>query len=184
MGKTTVSTSPISDENGLRARPKQLDPRGWPLFPKLAIAMILGILVTALGLTLLSMQRERQTFQQELDRNEQELKGLENQLNALIEQFEGQQSGMNASTRQQRVERIRELQNQLQARAQELEEQSYDRETALLGPLQTRVQEAIDAIRVQRGLSAILDVTAEGSGLVSVDPTLDLTQEVIQRVRR
>ena len=68
MGKTTVSTSPISDENGLRVRPKHLGPRGWPLFPKLATAMILGILVTALGLTLLSMQRERQTFQQELER--------------------------------------------------------------------------------------------------------------------
>lgn len=129
-------------------------------------------------------QSAQQTFQQELDRNEQQLKGMQDQLDALIQQFESQQGTMNAASRQQRVEQIRELQRQLQTRAQELEERAYERETALLGPLQDRVQQAIDGLRVERGLSAILDVTAEGSGLVSVDPALDLTPAVIERVRR
>jgi Skp family chaperone for outer membrane proteins len=127
--------------------------------------------------------RAQQAFEEELERNQQELQGMEDRLNTMIQQFESQQSTMNAASRQQRVTQIRELQQQLQTRAQELQETAYERESALLGPLQQEVQEAIDSIRVQRGLSAVLDVTAEGSGLVSVDPDLDLTSEVIARVR-
>jgi Skp family chaperone for outer membrane proteins len=126
----------------------------------------------------------RAVFEGELQQRQDELRGLEEEMNSLIEQYERQQPTMNSTTRQRREEQIREVQRQLQDKAQQFEEQAREREQVLLGPLQEKAQAVIDAFRAERNLSIIIDITMDGSGIVAYDPQLDVTDILIQRVKR
>ncbi len=54
---------------------RRLDWRRWPLFPRLTLIVTLAVVVTASSLTLLSMERERATFQAELEQQALSLLG-------------------------------------------------------------------------------------------------------------
>lgn len=126
----------------------------------------------------------REAFENELQRYQDELQDLQEQMNSLIEQFERQQATLSASERQTRTERIRDVQRQLQEKAQRFDEEAGEREQVLLGPLQEKAQGVIDDFRAERNLALILDITMESGGIVAYDPQLDVTDALIRRVRR
>ncbi len=123
-------------------------------------------------------------FQAEVDAGRRQLQQLEARVDTMIQTFEREQSVLNSASRQRRVDQIREAQRQLQTSAKEYDERAYEREQELLGPVQERVQATIDQIRAERRLAAIVDLSADGNGVLSSDPAHDLTQAVIERLRR
>ena len=122
-------------------------------------------------------------FEQELEDNQQEMQNLQRTMEAKIQEFEQEQARLDPRTRQSRIDDIRATQQRLQSRAQEIDEQAQERERLLIGPFQNQVQEAVDAVRAERNLDLIVDITMEGSGFVSANPELDITYAVIQRVQ-
>ena len=122
-------------------------------------------------------------FERELDDNQQELENLQRTMEAKVQQFEQDQARLDPRTRQSRIDDLRATQQRLQSRAQEIDEQAQERERLLIGPFQNQVQDAVDAVRGERNLDLIVDITMEGSGFVSANPELDITYAVIQRIR-
>ena len=68
-----------------------------------------------------------------------------------------------------------------QQRSSQLNELANQRRAALIQPVMDNITAVIEAIREEGAYAMILD-TAAGS-IVSADPTLDLTQEVITRLQ-
>ena len=58
-----------------------------------------------------------------------------------------------------------------------------ERQRELVSPLEQRVQAVVDGIRAERNLAIIFDV-ATMQGIAAVDPQLDLTPIVVQRLQQ
>ncbi len=62
----------------------------------------------------------------------------------------------------------------------EIDQQAQVRQAELIQPVMDRITTVIESIREEGGYSLIFDVAAQG--IISADPSLDLTQEVIRRL--
>ena len=126
-----------------------------------------------------------QQVQQTLER---ELPGLRAPLDTLEQRLQAQQTQLQQQSatlsEQVRTQRTTELQQQFQAyqqRAQQVQQQAQRREAELVQPVMQAINAAIEAERRAGGFAYIMD--ASGNGIVAVDPTLDLTERVLARLR-
>lgn len=126
-------------------------------------------------------------------------KGLETQAQALqklVQDYEKQQSTLTADARQAREQEILqkqeafesqrgEYQQQLltyQQKRQELEQKAQQRQQALVEPIMKQVSQVIEDLREEGNYAMIFDV-AGGTMLVAADPALDLSEQVLARLK-
>ena len=87
------------------------------------------------------------------------------------------------ATNEEKLNELRQMGERFNARGQELQTRSLERQRELVAPLQQRIQEVIDGIRAERNLGIIFDVGNPNSSIVSADRSLDLTSLVITRLQ-
>jgi outer membrane protein len=119
-------------------------------------------------------QREMQGFQSELQRMGEELQKM-------MSDFEQQQVMLSPDARRTRQEAIQQRQRQYMERQQQIEQQAGRRQAELVQPIMKRINDAIEEVRQAGNYSLILD-SASGL-LVAADPALDLTDQVLARLR-
>lgn len=148
-------------------------------------------------------EQEMTGFRGEIQPMEQQLetlqKGLETQAQALqklVQDYEKQQSTLTADARQAREQEILqkqeafesqrgEYQQQLltyQQKRQELEQKAQQRQQALVEPIMKQVSQVIEDLRKEGNYAMIFDV-AGGTMLVAADPALDLSEQVLARLK-
>ena len=120
-------------------------------------------------------------FEASLATYQSEVQQLGEELQQLIEQYEQQQAMLSEEAKANRQEQIRLRQSQYQQRIQDLEQQATLRQAELVEPVMERISTIIDALRIEAGYSMIFDVAAQG--IISADPALDITPEVIRRLQ-
>jgi Skp family chaperone for outer membrane proteins len=119
---------------------------------------------------------ERRVSQQEANR-------LQQQLDSAMTAFDQQQLVLSPQAREEKVNELRALNDRVQSRLQELQNQDLERQRELVAPLESRIQAVIDGIRAERNLAMIFDAANPNSAIISADPTLDLTSLVISRLQ-
>jgi len=119
-------------------------------------------------------------FEEDLSRYRAEVQQLGEELQALIQQYDQQEAMLSEEAKANRQEEIRLKQNQYQGRIQELDQQSMQRQAELVEPVMERINAVIEQLRAEGNYSLIFDVAAQG--IISADPTLDLTAEVVRRL--
>lgn len=124
----------------------------------------------------------QQAFEQDMDRYRTELERLETELETLQDNFERQQATMSPTVRQERQQEVNSKFLAYQQRRAELEETAQLRQEELVAPIMQRIGEVIEVIRTEGNFGMIFDV-AGGPIIVAADPALDLTTQVIQRLR-
>ena len=126
--------------------------------------------------------REAQsTLEREMTDLRTQVQQMESTLDSMMTSYEQRQVMLSPESRREMQDSIRARQREFQGRAQQFEQQMQARQAELLQPIMGRVQQVIDALRTERGYALVLDA-AEG-GLISADPALDITQEVLTRLR-
>jgi outer membrane protein len=128
-----------------------------------------------------SARQAQQQFEASLATYQSEVQQMGEELQRLIEQYEQQQAMLSEEAKANRQEQIRLRQTQYQQRIQELEQQATLRQAELVEPVMERISAIIDALRSEGQYSMIFDVAAQG--IISADPALDLTPEVIRRLQ-
>jgi len=123
----------------------------------------------------------QQQFEADLARYRAEVDQIGQDLQDLIGQYEQQEAMLSEEAKANRQEEIRLTQTQYQQRISELEQQAGLRQAELVEPVMERINAVIDDIRADGGYSMIIDVAAQG--IISADPTLDLTAEVVRRLQ-
>lgn len=111
----------------------------------------------------------------------QQLQPLQDSLQQLMNEYQQQQSVMTPQRRQQQEDLIRQKQQEYQQKQQDLQQQAQQKQQDLMKPITDRIQVVLDDIRQQQGFVIIFD--ASSSGIITADPSLDLTQEVIKRLQ-
>ena len=126
-------------------------------------------------------QAAKDQFEQEFSSYQTEIQEMAQELQTLMEQYEQQQLTLSADAKARREGEIRQKQGAYQARLQELDEQAGQREQELVQPVMDRISRVIEEIREEGSYSLIFDVSA--GSIISADPSLDLTDEVVSRLQ-
>lgn len=128
--------------------------------------------------------RAESTYVREGQSAEAELRRLQTQLDSAVTAFEQQEPMLSQATRATRRKDLETRNEQLQTRARELQQQVALKERELLQPMQERLSAIIDGLRAEGNYAMIIDLGAQGTGIITYDKSLDITQRVIQRLRQ
>jgi outer membrane protein len=120
-------------------------------------------------------------FDRYLQGSQAEVQRMSQELQTLVQEYERQQLMLSPAAKTQREEEIRRRQQEYQGRVEALETQAGQRQQQLVQPVMDRVNKVIEEIRAEGSYSFIFDVAA--GSIIAADPRLDLTQEVLRRLR-
>ena len=123
----------------------------------------------------------QQTLQREFTGLRAPLDTLEQRLNAANTALQQQQASLTPQVRQQRQNELQQQYQAYQQRGEQLQRQAQQREQQLVAPVMQQITGAIEAERRAGAYTYIMD-SSQG-GIVAVDPTLDLTDRVLARLR-
>ena len=125
-------------------------------------------------------QEAQAQFEQEVQSSQDEITRLETELQNMQQQLQQQSLTLSPEARANREQQIQLRGAEAQQRVTQLSEQMNRRREDLVQPIMDQITAVIEAIREEGNYALILD-TAAGS-IISADPALDLTQEVITRL--
>lgn len=122
-------------------------------------------------------------FQVEVDSARAQEKVWGDSINALLGDYANREATLNANARTARQAQIREKQAQFQQKQQQLEQQVQQDNQRMVAPILQRVNGILDQIRNESGYAFIFDVQAQGGAIVAADKNLDITDQVVARLK-
>jgi outer membrane protein len=124
------------------------------------------------------------TFDREVKGFRDEVQKLQRQLDSAIQAFDQQSIALSPAAKKARQDDLKAQSQRLEQRSAELQQRAQQREAELLQPIQARINAVIQGLRAEDNYSIIFDADAQGNGIVAVDPRLDLTKKVLDRLRQ
>jgi outer membrane protein len=123
----------------------------------------------------------RTTIEREMNKHRADLALADDSLKNMISAYEKKQLVLSTDARKKEEDAIRGRQAALQNRAESLESQMQKRQSELVKPIMDRINAVLQDVRKEGGYAFILDAAA--GSIVSADPTLDLTDAVLARLK-
>jgi outer membrane protein len=118
-------------------------------------------------------------FQREFAQWQAQLNAMEDTLRRLIADYDRQQVTLTPEAKEKRQQEIRQKQAQYQQLEADLTRRAEQRRAELLNPIMRRILDAVEAVRQEKNLSLVFSAEA----LVAADTTLDVTNDVIRKLR-
>ncbi len=122
-----------------------------------------------------------EAFQKDMAGYEAEAQRLQEELVGMQQDLERQQLTLSPEAKRNREQQIQQKAQSAQARMQQLDQLATQRREELIQPVMDRISEVIEQIREEGNYALILDVAA--GSIISADPSLDLTDEVVRRLQ-
>jgi len=124
------------------------------------------------------------TFFREFQAMRDEVQKLQQQLDSSVQAFDQASIALSPAAKDTKRRELQQLQERMSQRSSELDSRARARNQELLGPFQARINLIIQGIRAEGNYAVIFDADAQGNGIVSADPALNLTSKVIARLRQ
>ena len=124
----------------------------------------------------------QEEFDRLTQRGGQEIQGMGAELDSLIAAYQLQESTLSPGVRQARETEINRLQQRTQQRVDQIGQELQQNRLTLFAPIVEQMSEAIQAIREEGGYHLILEMASQI--ILAADPSLDLTQEVLDRMEQ
>jgi len=119
-------------------------------------------------------------YEKEMKGYSDEAQQLQDELQRMQQQLQQQELTLSPEAKRNRQQQIQQKATEAQSRMQQLDQLASQRRAELIQPVMDKVTEVIEKLRDEGKYSLILDVAA--GSIISADPSLDLTQEVIRRL--
>jgi len=129
-------------------------------------------------------QAAESTFDREVKGFRDEVQKMQRQLDSAIQAFDQQSIALSPAAKAAKQKDLQTQTQRLEQRSSELQQRAQQREAELLQPIQARINAVIQGLRAEGNYSIIFDADAQGNGIVAVDPGLDLTKKVLERLRQ
>lgn len=123
----------------------------------------------------------RSAIEQEMRAFQQRLAALQDSAQQVLTDYQQRSMTLSPEARRTEEQKILAKQTELEAQAEQLRLDANQKQNELMQPVMERVEEAIEAVRREGGYALIFD--AASGAFVSADTTLDLTSQVIERLR-
>jgi outer membrane protein len=126
-------------------------------------------------------QEAQAQFNKEMQNYNAEAQQIRNEISQMQQDLQTQSLTLSKEAKANREQELQTKTQQAQQRMNQLNQQAQQRQRELEQPVMDRINAVIDSIRTEGHYTFILD-QANGS-VVSADPSFDLTQEVIRRLK-
>jgi outer membrane protein len=120
-------------------------------------------------------------YDKDLQSYNAEAQQLRDELDRMQQQLQQQELTLSKEAKANRQQQIQQKAQAAQQRMQELDQQAAQRRQELVQPIMDKINAVIDKIRSEGNYAFILDAAA--GSILAADPSLDLTQEVIRRLK-
>lgn len=124
------------------------------------------------------------TYNREMGSARAQLQRMDDSLKTMVAAFEKEAPGLDSAKRTTRGNTIRAQEEQFSSRAQALNTQMQQRQAELAQPLMHQVSQVLDQMRTQGGYAMIFDVGTQSGVVVSADKSLDITDQVLARLKQ
>jgi len=125
-------------------------------------------------------QEARDEIQREVARFQAQAQTLQDSLDAMVADYQRKSVLLSPDEKKKQEDAIIARRNAYEQRMTGLQTQSQQKQNDLMAPVMNRIQDVLDAIRVEEGLAIIFDAA---QGIVSADSTLDKTATVLARMK-
>lgn len=122
-------------------------------------------------------------FNKEVETARAQEKVMGDSINVLLIDYQKAEPSLTADQKAARQQSIRDRQAQFQQRQQQLEQQVQQRQNELVQPILQLINKIINDLRTENGYAMVFDAQATGGGVVAADRTLDITDQVIVRLK-
>jgi outer membrane protein len=123
-------------------------------------------------------------FNKAMDTVRAQEKAMGDSITQMISDYSKNEGTMSAADKTIHQQTIRDKQAAFQQRQQQLEQKAQERQNELVRPILDRIHRVIDDLREANGYTLVLDVSPNaGSSVVSYDKNLDITDQVINKLR-
>lgn len=126
-------------------------------------------------------QEAQATFDREMARWRAEAQALADTLQEMIQEYEQQQVMLSPEKRQERQQVIQQKRLEYQRRLSDLDQVAQRRQQELVQPIYENITNTLIQIRDEGDYTMIFDAAA--GALIAADTTLDITAQVIQRLK-
>jgi outer membrane protein len=126
-------------------------------------------------------QEARTLIQGEMARFQSQVQVLDDSLSALVAEYQRKSVLLSPDAKKREEDALSQKQQSFNQRVQAIQAQASKRQDELMKPVMDRVQKAIEELRKEGGYAIIFD--AANAGMVSADSTLDLTTQVIAKLK-
>ena len=109
---------------------------------------------------------------------------LQATLDSAVATYRQAQAMLSPSQRTTREKSLAAQQDSLETKLQGLQDRVQNRQQELLVPMQQRLTAVIDGIRAEGNYWVILDYTGQGTGIISYDKSLDISDRVARRLQQ
>lgn len=121
-------------------------------------------------------------LQRDVGAMEAQVKRMSDSLDVMTAAFTKNQATLSGDKRDAAVKKITDTQAEMQQRYQALQQQAQDREAEVMQPILDQVKIALEDVRVEMGLTMILDISQSGV-LVAADKNLNISDRVLAKLR-
>ena len=125
----------------------------------------------------------QQQLERELKPVGDQVQRMRDSLQSLIADYTKAQATLTAPQRETREKAIRDKQAEYAQRTEKLQEDAQKREQAVMAPIMDQIRTVIEQLRQQGGYAMIFDVSSSNGFVVAADKSLDLTSQVVTRVK-
>ena len=122
-------------------------------------------------------------FNKEVEGVRAQEKAMGDSINAMFTDYAKSEATLSADVKQTRQQAIRDRQAAFQQKQQQLEQQMQQRQSELVQPILERINKIINDLRAENNFAMVFDAQANGGGVVAADKNLDITDQVITRLR-
>jgi len=126
-------------------------------------------------------QEAQDAFEKDMKGYSDEAQQLQDELQRMQQQLQQQELTLSPEAKRNRQQQIQQKATDAQQRMQQLDQLAAQRRAELIQPVMDKVNAVIEKMREEGSYALILDVAA--GSIISADPSLDLTQEVIRRLK-
>ncbi|MBT3325645.1 MAG: OmpH family outer membrane protein [Gemmatimonadales bacterium] len=119
-------------------------------------------------------------FDAELQASQDEITRFENELTNMEQALQQQALTLSPEAKANREQQFQMKVQEYQDRVQQLQTSANSRRAQLVQPIMDEITAVIETIREEGNYALILDAAA--GSIISADPSLDLTQEVLRRL--
>ena len=122
------------------------------------------------------------TYRKELQASQTEVQKLQQQLDSAVQALDQHSIANSPAARAAKQKDLQAMQQRMEQRGNELQTHLQQREQELLGPLRARINSVLQGIRAEMNYSLIIDADAGDGFIAALDPTLNITARVLQRL--
>src|SRR5215213_6169003 len=121
-------------------------------------------------------------FDKETGTYRDQIKKMSDSLDAMVSAFQKRQPTLAAPARDAQAKDIQAKQQEYQRRTAELEQKAQGRQNELVQPILDKIKQAIEDVRIEGGYAMIFNAD-QGSPIVAVDKSLNVTDRVLTRLK-